>query len=263
MTFSTTTDNDLLNPPSSYPLCNTASHRSDQKAVEDPSLAIHSSIQSDPHHSPVLVSGTRPSDTPVSHTTRNPADQFSFGTVLDAPQLYTPVIPSFPLALLNSQLVPTPPLNVAAVDAKQGSTDISTPPCMANLYRNPISSDEVTSQQSESVIPPSIVDDARLVVYPSPTVPAVTRSGYLPYEQGFASLSPPTALPHISPQVISNLEAHITTRVRAHAHDDTLDLNIPIPTAISRHPSKSALSTPDIAAITLRSGDSQQGLNES
>ena len=81
----TTTDDGILDRrPSSYPLCNTASHQ----AVEDASLAI----QSVPHHSPSLVSGTRPSDIPASHTTRDPADELSFCTVFDAPQLYTPIV---------------------------------------------------------------------------------------------------------------------------------------------------------------------------
>jgi hypothetical protein len=98
----TTTDNNILGRLSSYLLCNTASHRSDPNAVEDASLVIHSCIQSVPHHSPSSVSETCPFDIPVFHATRNSADELSFGTVLDAPQLYTPVIPSFPVALLDS-----------------------------------------------------------------------------------------------------------------------------------------------------------------
>ena len=151
MVFSAmTTDDCILDRPSSYPLCNTASHQ----AVEDASLSIQS-VQ--PHHSLGLVSGTRPIDILASHTTGNLTDKLSFGTVFDAPQLHTPVIPSFSLALLDSRHVPTPPLNVAAVDAKQGDTNISTPPCMANLYPRPISSGEVASQQSKSVIPPLLM----------------------------------------------------------------------------------------------------------
>lgn len=58
---------------------------------------------------------------------------------------------------------------------------------------------------------------------------AVTRSGNLPYAQGFAPLSLPTTRPHISPRVISDLDAQSITRIpTVHAHDDTLVLNIPI-----------------------------------
>ena len=91
----------------------------------------------------------------------------------------------------------------------------------------------------------------------------VTRSGYLhsSYAQEFASLSPPAATPHISPQVISDLEPHIITRISTlRAPDDTLDQNTLIPMEISRHPSKSAPSTPNIVANILRHGDSQQDL---
>ena len=138
----TTTDDSILDRrPSSYPPCNTASHQ----AVEDASLAI----QSVPHHSPNLVSETRPSDIPASHTTRNPADELTFRTVFNTPQLCTSVIPSLPLALLPA-LTSSP--NVAGVDKKQGNTNISTPP-MVNLYPHTISGGEVASRQTESVIP--------------------------------------------------------------------------------------------------------------
>ncbi|KAI0000906.1 hypothetical protein BJV77DRAFT_249530 [Russula vinacea] len=168
----TTTDDSILDRrPSSYPPCNTASHQ----AVEDASLAI----QSVPHHSPNLVSETRPSDIPASHTTRNPADELTFRTVFNTPQLCTSVIPSLPLALLPA-LTSSP--NVAGVDKKQGNTNISTPP-MVNLYPHTISGGEVASRQTDN--------DARPVAFPSPAVLTVTRSSYLPYEHGFASLSLP------------------------------------------------------------------------
>ena len=74
------TDNNIPDQPSSYKLCNIASHRSDptphdyNEAVGDVSLAIHSSIQPVPHHNAALVSGTHPFDMPM-------------------PQPYTPSIP--------------------------------------------------------------------------------------------------------------------------------------------------------------------------
>jgi hypothetical protein len=92
----------------------------------------------------------------------------------------------------------------------------------------------------------------------------LTQSGYLPYAQGFVSLSPATAHPHVSSEVLSDLEARIATRIRTpHAHDDALDLNTQFPMEISRRPSESAPSIRDIAAHTLRPGDSQQGGNQS
>jgi hypothetical protein len=140
MAFSATTaDNDNLDRASSYPSCNIASHRLESDttrhegneaaigAVEDVSLAIHSCVQHVPHHSPVLVSGARPFDIPAYNTTRSPADELSFGSVPDAghaPVPYPPVIPS---TLLDS---------------------------------HPVPSGEVSSQQSESIIPPSIVYDS-------------------------------------------------------------------------------------------------------
>ena len=157
MGFATITDNNILDRPSSYPLCNIASHRSGPTAVEDVPHAIHSCKQAVLHNSPVSVSGTRPFDMPVPHTTRNPANELSFGTASDAPQPYTPTFPSPLFALLDSQPVPITPHNVAAVDDKQGSTDVSAPPFMANLYPRPVRGGAAASQESESVIPPSIV----------------------------------------------------------------------------------------------------------
>ena len=114
------------------------------------------------------------------------------------------------------------------------------------------------------VLIPALSSDAKPVVFPSSADSPMTQSGYISYSQGFASISPPTAPPHISSQVISNLESHITTRIRTlHAHDDTVDPNMPIPMKVSPHPSKSSLSTPDIAVNILRSGDGQQGQSQS
>ena len=165
MGFATLTENNILDRPSSYPLCNIASHRSGSNAVEDAPHTIHSRIQPVLHDSQVLVSGTRPFDMPVPHTTRILADELSFGTASDAPQPHTPIFPSPLLALLDSQPVPTTPHNVAAVDDKQGSTGVSAPPFMANLYPRPIRGDAAASQESESVISPSIVYES-LSVHP-------------------------------------------------------------------------------------------------
>jgi hypothetical protein len=156
----TTTNNDILDQPSSYPMCNIASHRSEltphgyNEAVEDVSLAIHSRIRSDPDRSPVLVSGSGPFDMPVPHTSRSPAGE---------PQPYTPAIPSSLLDLHGSQPVFTSPPNVAAVDARHRTTVISAPPFLVNLGGlgpHSISGGEVTSQQIESAIPPSIMYDS-------------------------------------------------------------------------------------------------------
>ena len=148
-------DNIFLDRPSSYPLCNTVGRRLDSTNVynEDVSLAIHSGIQSAPLHNPVLVSGTQPFNMAIPHP-YTPANQPSLLARLDGPSVLSG----------NSSL------NVAAVDARQGNPDISTP---------------------------------------------------------------------------------------------NFDQNILIPMEISRHPSKSAPSTPNIAANILRPGDSQQDLNQS
>jgi hypothetical protein len=140
------------------------------EAVEGVSLAIHPSIQSAPHHSPILVSGTRPVDIPAHHTTQSPTDELSFGTVSAASQPRTQPYTFAISSSLLSQPVPTspprlppppPPSNVVAVDARQGQggTDISGPPVMVNLDPHLISIGGVTSQQSESVIlPPNVYD---------------------------------------------------------------------------------------------------------
>jgi hypothetical protein len=116
-----------------------------------------------------LVSGTRPIDISAHHTTRDPADELSFGTVSAAPQPrpqpYTSAIsssllgkpvPTFP-PLPPRPPPPPAPLNVVTVDAGQGNTAISV---MANLDPHLISIGGVASQQSESVIPPSNVYDS-------------------------------------------------------------------------------------------------------
>jgi len=197
-------------------LCNIESHRSDptprgyNEAVKDVSLAI-SHIHSVPHHSPgpVLVSGTRPFDMPAHHTARDPADK-SFGDVSDAPQPYPSV--SF--------------------------LDASAATFIANLDPHPISRDAVSAHQSEAIVLPSIVYDSPSVFHPvlilvlssemksmvvsSSTDSAVIQAGYHPYGQRFGSLSPSSVHPHISPQVISDYDAHITSRTTTiYAQDDT------------------------------------------
>jgi hypothetical protein len=148
------TDSNILDQPSSYPLCNIASHRSDptphdyNEAVEDVSLAIHSSIQPVPHYNAVLVSGTHTFDMPM-------------------PQPYTPSVPPSLLTRLDGPTVPTSSLNVAAVEARQGNSDISPHPFMTNLDPHPISTREVASQQSESVVLLSTV-----YVFPSNHLPS-------------------------------------------------------------------------------------------
>lgn len=191
--------------------------------------------------------GTRPFDMPAHYTG-------TIGAVSDVPLPYPSV--SF--------------LDTSAVPFK----------FMANFDPHSISSGEVASQLCESVIPSHIVydsplrrctihdvlililsSDTRPMVVPSSSDPAVSQSGYPPYAQGFASKSRPTAHPHISPQRMSDLDAHITSRIRTvHAHGDTLSLNIPVP--VFRHPSKSPLSTPDIASRTSRPGDCEQSLDQ-
>ena len=255
-------DNNFLDRPSSYPLCNTGGHRLDSTTHvynEDVFPANHSRIQSVPLHNPVLVSGpgTQPFNMSIPHS-------------------YTPANEKSLLARLEGQPVPTgnSSPDLAAVQARQGNTNISAP----KFDPHPIFSREVASQQSESVFPRSTVyvsptthrlhvlisalsNDAK--VLPSFTDSAMTQS-HSSYAQGFASLSPPAAAPHISPQVMSDLEPHIITRISTlHAPDDTLDQNILIPMEISRHPSKSASSTPNIAGNILRPGDSQQDMNQS
>jgi len=139
------TDMDNQDRPSSYPLCDIVSHRSDPRShdynevVEDVSLAIHSPIHSVPHHSPgpVLVSGTRPFDMSAHGATRDPADK-SFGDVSDAPQSYPSV--SF--------------------------LDASAAPFIANLDPHPISRDAVSSHRSEAIISPSIVYDSLSIFHP-------------------------------------------------------------------------------------------------
>ena len=147
--FSTTaTDNDIPDRPSSYPLCNIASHRSDpsahdhNEAVDDDSPAIHLRIHSIPHHSPgpVFISSSRAFEIPTHHTARDPADKSS-GTVSDAPQPYPSMVPS---SLL----------------------DISVASFIANLDRRPISSNAIASQQSEFVISPAIVYDSPSILDP-------------------------------------------------------------------------------------------------
>jgi hypothetical protein len=140
------------------------------EAFEGVPLAIHPSIQSAPHHRPVLVSGTRPVDMPMPHTTRNPTDELSFGIVSNAPQPRPQPYTSAVLSSLLGQPVPTPPplpprpppppLNVVAVDARQRGTDVSAPPVMTNLDPHLISIGRVASQQSESGITLSNVYDS-------------------------------------------------------------------------------------------------------
>ena len=133
------TDNNIPDQPSSYKLCNIASHRSDptphdyNEAIGDVSLAIHSSIQPVPHHNAALVSGTHPFDMPM-------------------PQPYTPSIPPSLPTRLDGATVPTSSLNVAAVDARERNSDISPHPFMTNLDPHFVSNREVASQQSESVV---------------------------------------------------------------------------------------------------------------
>jgi hypothetical protein len=112
------------------------------------------------------------------------------------------------------------------------------------------------------VLIPALSSNVGPVVVLSSADFGVTRSGYLPYAQGFASLSLPITRPHISPRVISYLDAQSITRIpTVHAHDDTLDLNIPITIEVSRRSSlsKSPAPTPDIAADSLRPVDNQEG----
>src|SRR6266403_1906419 len=54
--------------------------------------------------------------------------------------------------------------------------------------------------------------EMRSMVVSSSVDTAVTQTGYPPYGQKFGSLSPSTVHPHTSPQVISDYDAHITSR---------------------------------------------------
>ena len=118
------------------------------------------------------------------------------------------------------------------------------------------------SRTTYPVLIPALSDNTKPMVLPSFTDSTVTQP-HVPYAKSFSSLSPPTMRAPIPPPVISDLEAHITTRIRTlHAHDDALDLNIPITMVISHHPSKSAPSTPNIAANILRPTDGHEGANQ-
>ncbi len=70
--------------------------------------------------------------------------------------------------------------------------------------------------------------ETRSMVVSSSADSAVTQSGYPPYGQRFGTLSPSTVHPHTSPQVISDFDARITTRITTiHAQDNTLNREHP------------------------------------
>ena len=155
-----------------------------------------------------------------------------------------------PLLLPTSTLILSLGMRSLLTEARQSSRPLSC----TTLYRFSI----------HPVLILILGSETRSMMVSSSADSAVTQTGYPAYRQGFGTLSPSTMHAHISPQVISDFDARITTGITtAHAQDDTLSPNIPIPIVFSRHPSESSRSSPNMAGNISRPGDSQQGRSRS
>jgi hypothetical protein len=225
----------ILYQPSSYPLCDIASHRPDS-AAQTPLTSIQTLV--------LCTSG---------HAT-------TFGDMNDAP--HPPI---------ESQPLPTAPLDVTTIPLPQGTTNISTTSLAAHPIPPPISSTGNPPHTSRQlVIGPSVVSDSTPPPIPMVTLgsgihvdspstiefPRIRSNDIIPHALGPPSSS--QTYRHHAPQYASVLERHVMLNVgTADTQYDASDLRPATPMEVSHHIRPSASADPGISEKTSLPEDHQ------
>lgn len=257
--FSTSTaqGEDIVRHPSSFPLCNVVTHRSDPmppihgalaRQTTRTSVATISAVPTSGPSSPIpygipsypalnrRLSNQHPTEPPSGEVANQPRRLFIDTSALSASPESQPASP-----------------DIAGPPSTPGNTDISTTPLMAQLASQP-SNDAVASQSEEATIVPSSLAAAAMV----PPIPLQSISS-----SGEVHVEPPSTSEshlHLAPQVTSSDDPVTASIGTEGAQHDTGGPTSPTSTRIE-DPHQSASADP--AASTPRPEDRQLDLDQS
>jgi len=250
-------DDDIVQYPSSYPLCNVVTHLSDPtprvhgalaRQTTRTSVATLSAVPTSGPSSPIpgipphpapnrRFSNQHPTEPPSSDTANQSRRFFIDTSALSASPESQPASPDIAAA-------PSP-----------GNTDISTTPLMAQPAPQPSNGAAPRRNEETTVVPPSVASAA--VVPPIP-MQSISSSGEIPVESTSESHL------HLALQVASPSDDPEAASIETEdAQYDTGGPSSPTPTRIeaSRSPHQSASADP--AASTPRPEDPQLDLDQS
>ncbi|KAI9507632.1 hypothetical protein F5148DRAFT_1149632 [Russula earlei] len=267
---------------SSYPSCNVTGH------LLDPTPHVH---RQTPHTSAASFPFAPQSDialvrlSPPSRRSAPPSPVLnrgitnplaggpSSGDVFESRRSAVPLDTSPRAASLESQASPAASLDIRTANSSPFNTDISATRFVANPTPRSTSRDGVPSPKSKettidlpivsgSTPPPipisalSSSSGAIPVRRPSTVASTPPQSDAVPHARGSSptpSLSPPTADLHLTSQIATVLDTHVTTSTETSSvQHDTRDPSSLVPMEVSRHPHPSA-SADDLTSRTPRS----------